>query len=239
MVKAALKEIKGIGPSMVKKLYSAGIRTLEDLAAQSLEKLCQIDGVGAKTAENWISDARQLLDDDPAGTRDGSQVQKQNKQKSKSEIDNRDYSQALMDAMDGIVEKLETDIGRVFDRIVRIEQRLEAIEANSPTKTRGGKKLITTMMNHPFIRNEDTLLDILKEKIEELKSHSPSLQNMFIADIYRQIIKEYSITREIFSEYLLMLYRSGKIQLEPGRTDQGFAVRDMEGNAYKIVKIIE
>jgi hypothetical protein len=83
------------------------------------------------------------------------------------------------------------------------------------------------------------LLEIMKEKMEEMVTKSPNIQNVFIADLYRQIIKDYSITREIFAEYLIMLFRNNKIQLEPGRTDRGFAVRDTDGNAYKIVKILE
>lgn len=251
MVKKTLKEIKGVGPSMVKKLETAGIHTLEDLASQSPEKLCEIDGIGAKTAENWISEANQLLEKDQARTREEArarsrgqnQVQARKKQEGKSESEteseNLGFSQALMDAMDSMLEKLETDIERIFERIAHIEQRVEELETRKAVRPMEGKKLIPSMMTNPFIRTDDMLLDVMKEKIKELKTHSPSLQNIFIADLYRQIIKDYSITREIFLEYLLMLYRGGKIQLEPGRTDQGFFVRDAEGNAYKIVKIIE
>ena len=234
---------------MLKKLENAGIHTLEDLASRTSEQLCKIDGVGAKTAENWLFEANQLLEKDQvrAGEGTGSrardrgqeQDQKPKKQESKSESEDLGVSQELMSALGSIVEKLETDIEKIFERIADIEQKIEKLETSKPVKLTGGKKLITSMLNHPFIRNEDTLLDIMREKIEELKAHSPSLQNIFIADLYRQIIKEYSITREIFSEYLLMLYRGGKIELEPGRTEKGFSIRDVEGNVYKIVKIIE
>ena len=63
MLNKGLTQIKGIGPSMVKKLNVAKIYTIEDLVSQSTEELCMIDGVGSKTAQNWISEANQLLGD--------------------------------------------------------------------------------------------------------------------------------------------------------------------------------
>jgi Holliday junction resolvasome RuvABC DNA-binding subunit len=240
MEKKGLTHVKGIGPSMVKKLSVAQIHTLEDLVGQSTEELCRIDGIGIKTAENWISEAKQLLDGVEFHKQPPieSQVQKQEAD-CESENNNIELPEALAEAMDSVIVKLESSIDKIFQRMENIEQRLESIEKSKARTSVKGKKLISSILDHPFIRNGDILLEIMKEKMEEMVTKSPNIQNVFIADLYRQIIKDYSITREIFAEYLIMLFRNNKIQLEPGRTDRGFAVRDTDGNAYKIVKILE
>jgi 5'-3' exonuclease len=240
MEKKGLTYVKGIGPSMVKKLSAAQIHTLEDLVGQSTEELCRIDGVGMKTAENWISEAKQLLNGVETHNQPpiASQVQKQEAE-CETKSNSVELPEVLAKAMDSVIEKLESNIEKVFQRMERIEQRLESIEKSKVRTSVKGKKLISSILDHPFIRNGDMLLDIMKEKMEEMVTKSPNIQNVFIADLYRQIIKDYSITREIFAEYLIMLFRNNKIQLEPGRTDRGFAVRDSNGNAYKIVKILE
>jgi hypothetical protein len=225
---------------MVKKLNVANIYTLEDLARHSIEELCLIDGVGSKTAQNWISEANQLS----GGVESLAQspiVSQLRKTEADCEIESNtaELPEPLVKAMDGVLEKLEANIEKIFQRMENIEQRLESIEKSRVRTSVNGKKLISSILDHPFIRNGDMLLDVMKQKMEEMVTKSPNIQNVFIADLYRQIIKDYSITREIFTEYLLMLFHSNKIQLEPGRTDRGFAVRDGNGNAYKIVKILE
>lgn len=227
---------------MVKKLSVAKIDTLEDLARQSAEELCLIDGVGMKNAQSWISEANQLLDCVEITTQSPIKAQTQ-KQESESEYESENTNvglpQTLVKALDSVLERIESNIDKIFERMENIEQRLEKMERSKTDKAIRGKKLISSILDHPFIRNKDMLLDVMKEKLEEMRTNSPNIQNVFIADLYRQIIKDYSITREIFSEYLLMLFRSNKIQLEPGRTERGFAVRDSNGNSFKIVKILE
>ena len=242
MVKKGLAQIKGIGPSMVKKLNAAKIRSLEDLARQSTEMLCMIDGVGLKTAQNWISEANQMLDGVEIQNPSQAEIQNQEQyveSESHNEIQTNELPPNLVKVMDSVLEKLESNIDKIFKRMENIERRLESMEKSKIKTSLNGKKLITSILDHPFIRNEDILLDIMKEKVEEMAIKSPNIQNIFIADLYRQIIKDYSITREIFSEYLLMLFHNNKIQLKPGRTERGFAVRDTDGNAYKIVKVVE
>jgi hypothetical protein len=240
MVKKELTQIKGIGPSMVKKLNAAKIHTLEDLARQSTEELCMIDGVGSKTAQTWISKANQLLwgDECKAQSPIMSQV-KQQQADCGTQTNTFQLPEPLVKAIDSVLKKIESNIDKIFLRMENIEQRLESIEKSKVRTSIKGKKLISSILDHPFIRNGDMLLDVMKEKMEQMVTKSPNIQNVFIADLYNQIIKDYSITREIFSEYLLMLSHTKKIQLEPGRTDRGFAVRDSNGNAYKIVKILE
>ena len=236
MVKKELIQIKGIGPSMVKKLNVAKISTLEDLAKQSTEELSKIDGIGFKTAKDWISEANKLL----GGIKIQAQFQIASQdQKQVSESNNIELPETLVKAMDSVLEKLEISIDKIFERMGNIERRLENIEKSKKNVSINGKKLITSILDHPFIRNEEMLLEVMKEKVVEITTKSPNIQNVFIADLYRQIIKDYSITREIFTEYLLMLSHGNKIKLEPGRTERGFSVRDASGNTYKIVKVLK
>ncbi|MDH7506816.1 MAG: 30S ribosomal protein S3 [Candidatus Thermoplasmatota archaeon] len=56
-----LKDIPGIGPSVVKKLEKAGIKSLEELYDMDVDDLTTIDGIGLKTAENIVKNLRKLL----------------------------------------------------------------------------------------------------------------------------------------------------------------------------------
>jgi len=56
-----LKDIPGIGPSVVKKLEKAGIKSLEELYDMDVDDLTTIEGIGLKTAENIVKNLRKLL----------------------------------------------------------------------------------------------------------------------------------------------------------------------------------
>ena len=56
-----LKEMPGIGPSVVKKFEKAGIKSIEDLLDMDVDDLTTIEGIGIKTAENIIKNLRKLL----------------------------------------------------------------------------------------------------------------------------------------------------------------------------------
>jgi len=56
-----LKNIPGIGPSVVKKFEKAGIKSLEDLFDMDVDDLTTIEGIGTKTAENIVKNLRKLL----------------------------------------------------------------------------------------------------------------------------------------------------------------------------------
>ena len=56
-----LKDIPGIGPSVVKKFEKAGIKSLEELYDMDVDDLTTIDGIGIKTAENIVKNLRKLL----------------------------------------------------------------------------------------------------------------------------------------------------------------------------------
>jgi len=55
-----LKDIPGIGPSVVKKLEKAGIKSLEDLFDMDVDDITTIEGIGIKTAENIVKNLRKL-----------------------------------------------------------------------------------------------------------------------------------------------------------------------------------
>jgi small subunit ribosomal protein S3 len=55
-----LKDIPGIGPSVVKKFEKAGINFLEDLFDMDVDDLTTIDGIGIKTAENIVKNLRKI-----------------------------------------------------------------------------------------------------------------------------------------------------------------------------------
>jgi small subunit ribosomal protein S3 len=56
-----LKNIPGIGPSVVKKFEKAGIKSLEDLFDMDVDDITTIEGIGLKTAENIVKNLRKLL----------------------------------------------------------------------------------------------------------------------------------------------------------------------------------
>jgi len=58
-----LTEIKGIGPSIVKKFEKAGITSLEELYELDVDDLAAIEGIGEKTAANIIKSLRKLLEE--------------------------------------------------------------------------------------------------------------------------------------------------------------------------------
>lgn len=58
-----IKEIQGIGPSVVKKFKKAGFNSLEELYKADVDELSSIEGVGKKTAENIIKELGKLIDE--------------------------------------------------------------------------------------------------------------------------------------------------------------------------------
>ena len=58
-----LTEIKGVGPSIIKKFEKAGIKTIEELYAMDVDDLASINGVGGKIAENIVKSLKKLLEE--------------------------------------------------------------------------------------------------------------------------------------------------------------------------------
>ncbi len=57
-----LKEIPGVGPSLLAELEKSGVGSVEELASISLEKLMEIPGVGEKKARKLIDAAKTLTE---------------------------------------------------------------------------------------------------------------------------------------------------------------------------------
>jgi helicase len=58
---ATLALLDGIGPVLSRRLISAGIEDIEDLAAADSEEISAIDGISARRAADWISAASELI----------------------------------------------------------------------------------------------------------------------------------------------------------------------------------
>jgi hypothetical protein len=224
MSRKSLNEIKGIGPSMIKTLNQAKIYTIEELANQSPKELCLINGIGLKSAAKWITEANLLI----AG-KDGWEISEESSFFPKSNLITT-------------LENLQSDFDSIIKRIEVIEQRLDNIDQIKHTKSKksiDSMKLLGSLPDHPFIRNENLLFEVINEKIEEITEKWLGVREVSITDLYQQIVKDYSITKEIFAEYLLMLFRKRRIQLAPSLTERGFYIRDHDEQIYQIVKILD
>jgi len=58
-----LAEMKGVGPSIVKKFEKAGIKSLEELYEMDVDDISSVEGIGGKTAENIIKRLKKLLEE--------------------------------------------------------------------------------------------------------------------------------------------------------------------------------
>jgi N utilization substance protein A len=53
--KIDIENVSGIGPKIVKRLFKAGFETAQDVVSAEIDRLTDIEGIGAKTAEKIIS----------------------------------------------------------------------------------------------------------------------------------------------------------------------------------------
>lgn len=58
-----IKEMKGVGPSVVKKLEKAGFTSLEELLELDADDIKAIQGIGRKTAENILKNLKKFLEE--------------------------------------------------------------------------------------------------------------------------------------------------------------------------------
>jgi len=59
-----LIELPGVGPSIIKKFDSAGIKTIEELYELNAEEIAEIPGIGEKTAATIIKELRKFFKED-------------------------------------------------------------------------------------------------------------------------------------------------------------------------------
>jgi N utilization substance protein A len=59
--KPTLRGLQGVGPMMEERLNAAGVTTVEQLAAMTVEQLTAVKGIGEKTAQRLLESAQQAL----------------------------------------------------------------------------------------------------------------------------------------------------------------------------------
>src|SRR3989338_5056151 len=57
----SLRSLPGVGPTLETRLKEAGITTVQQIAAMTLEQLCNVKGVGEKTAQKLLASAQEAL----------------------------------------------------------------------------------------------------------------------------------------------------------------------------------
>jgi small subunit ribosomal protein S3 len=57
-------QIPGVGPSILKKLQKAGVKSLEELYEMDTEDILAIDGIGRKTAESIVKNIKKVIEDE-------------------------------------------------------------------------------------------------------------------------------------------------------------------------------
>ncbi|HDM37756.1 MAG TPA: transcription termination/antitermination protein NusA [Candidatus Omnitrophica bacterium] len=60
---ASLSKLNGIGAKIIKNLAASGIKTIKQVAESSVKELIQVPGIGKKTAEKIIEQAKEVLKD--------------------------------------------------------------------------------------------------------------------------------------------------------------------------------
>ncbi len=120
----------------------------------------------------------------------------------------------------------------IIKRLEKIENRLYMLEQDF--------KGIRTSRNNKFkIENEKTLFDIIYQKIQELSKKMLGIQKVLLRDLYNEINKEYYISIENFSKFLMKLNNANKIQLESGTSEEDFSIRDNYGNVFKLIRVLD
>jgi len=217
-----LSEVEGIGPATVKKLNKANIFTADELVGYTPEQLSKIEGIGIKSARKWISSANQLIDE-AIRTPERPQT-----------TDNASFKPS-----ETMLTEIQSAIQTIISTLGNIEQRLERLEGKFSKSLIKKIDTPTSNSSKAYIRSELSCYEIIKETINKMTKGSKGIKKCSIDELYKNIIRDYSIPKEIFREYLLMLYNDRKLQLEPGYMDDGFAIRDNYGNLFKVVRLLE
>lgn len=89
------------------------------------------------------------------------------------------------------------------------------------------------------IQNENQFLEIINQKVNELSQKMLGIQKLHLKDLYEVINKDYNISKDNFSKYLIKLYNRNKIQLEAGMSSDNFSIKDNYGNVFKLIRILD
>ena len=89
------------------------------------------------------------------------------------------------------------------------------------------------------IQSEDQLLEIVNLKVNQLSQKTLGIQKVLLKDLYKVINKDYNLSKDNFSKYLIKLYNKNKIQLEAGMSSDKFSIKDNYGNVFKLIRIFD
>jgi uncharacterized coiled-coil DUF342 family protein len=122
--------------------------------------------------------------------------------------------------------------GEIIKRLAIIESRLNRLEQNF-------NELKLGQVVRSEIHNEAQFLEIINQKVLELSQKSLGIQKVLLKDLFKDIKKDYDISRNMFSNFLIKLNNMNKIQLEPGTSMDDFSIQDNYGNVFKLIRILD
>ena len=122
--------------------------------------------------------------------------------------------------------------GEIIKRLNIIENRLNRLERNF-TELKLGQVIRSE------IHNEGQFLEIINHKVLELSQKSLGIQKVLLNDLFKEIKKDYDISRDMFSDFLIKLNNNNKVQLESGTSVDDFSIKDNYGNVFKLIRILD
>lgn len=122
--------------------------------------------------------------------------------------------------------------GEIIKRLDLIENRLHRLERNF-------NELKLGQAIRSEIHNEDQFLEIINQKVLKLSQKSLGIQKVLLKDLFKDIKKDYDISRSMFSNFLIKLNNINKVQLEPGTSGDNFSIKDNYGNVFKLIRILD
>jgi len=122
--------------------------------------------------------------------------------------------------------------GEIIKRLALIENRMNKLERNF-------NELKLGQVVRSEIHNEAQFLEIINQKVLELSQKSLGIQKVLLKDLFKEIKKDYDISRNMFSNFLIKLNNDNKVQLEPGTSMDDFSIQDNYGNVFKLIRILD
>ena len=132
-----------------------------------------------------------------------------------------------------LIKPKKVEVSRdILNRFDLIENRLSKLEQDFKV-LKLGKSVKSE------IRNEAQLLEIINQKVHELSQKMLGIQKVHLKELYKVINKDYNISKDKFSKFLIKLYNRNKIQLEAGMSSDDFSIKDNYGNVFKLIRIFD
>jgi len=196
-----LSNIKGIGPSKIEKLGQAKIYTINQLANSTPQYLAKIDGIGVKSANKWISAAKNFLKNNvttPENAIKDSIV----KEKIQSTVIESSYTE---------ISSIQSDVKKIYNKLDNLDYRLKTIE-NKVYESKNRELIIPKITEAHFLRTLRVAYDSLEKRIENFVSVSALTEKL----------KEFIpwSTEKIHSE-IYKLFMNYQVDLQPGKKFDG------------------